>query len=60
MVHKVALGQGFLQILRFALPISLRHGSSHSYITWGMNNKPVHGCISETHFETIYINNNNN
>jgi pimeloyl-ACP methyl ester carboxylesterase len=41
MMHKVALGQGFLQILRFALPISLRHGSSHSHITWGVNNKPV-------------------
>jgi hypothetical protein len=47
-VHSVALRQVFLRVLRFTLSISSRHGSSHSYITWGMNSRSVNTRSSAT------------
>jgi hypothetical protein len=32
----------------FSLSISLDRGSPYSYITCGVNNRPVGGCSSET------------
>jgi hypothetical protein len=41
MVDKRSLRQVFLWVLRFSLSISFHRGSPYSYITWGMNNRPV-------------------
>jgi hypothetical protein len=46
--EKVALGQVFLRVLQFSLSIIFHRGSPHSYITWGVNNRPVSGRSSET------------
>jgi hypothetical protein len=44
------------QIMGFPLLISFHHGSSCSYITRGMNNKPDGGCSSETSHPMDMIN----
>jgi hypothetical protein len=47
------------QIRGFPLSISFHYGSPCSYITWGMNNRPVGGRSSETQsqpIDTIIIN----
>jgi hypothetical protein len=47
-VDKLALGQVFSELFSFSLSVSFHHGSLYSYIIWGMNNRPVGGCSSET------------
>jgi hypothetical protein len=42
----------------FPLSILFRHGSPCSYSIWGMNNRPVGGCSSETLAHPIDRNNN--
>jgi hypothetical protein len=37
-----------VRVRSFPLLISFHHDSPCSYITWGMNNRPVGGSISET------------
>jgi hypothetical protein len=37
--------------------ISFHHGSPLSYIIWGMNNRPIRGCSSETKSHPINISN---
>jgi hypothetical protein len=44
----VALGQISFQVLLFLLSTSFHRGSPRSYITTGMNNRPVGGRSSET------------
>jgi hypothetical protein len=39
----------------FPLSTSFHHGSPCSYITWGVNNRPVGGRSSETLSDTIHI-----
>jgi hypothetical protein len=56
-VDKAALGQGFLRVLRFPLSLSFHCGSPCSYITWGMNKRPVGGRSSETSSNPIDMNN---
>jgi hypothetical protein len=48
----------FSEFLSFPLPISFHHGSQYSYIIWGINNRSVGGCSSETQCHPIDINNN--
>jgi hypothetical protein len=48
MVDRVALGQGFLRVLRFPLSTSIHHDSPYANIIWGMNNWPVGGRNFET------------
>jgi hypothetical protein len=48
----------FFEFFGFALPISLHHGSSYSYIIWGMNNRPFSCGSSETSSHSIDINKN--
>jgi hypothetical protein len=48
-VDKLELGQVFLQVLQFSLSVSFHCGSPYSYIIWGMNNRPVGGCIVSHH-----------
>jgi hypothetical protein len=45
MVDRVAVGQVFLQLLRFS-PVSII--PMYSYFTWVMNIRPFGGCSSET------------
>jgi hypothetical protein len=59
-VDKVALGQVFIRVLPILLTISFHRGCSHSYITWGMNDRPLGGSSSETQSHPIDINNMNN
>jgi hypothetical protein len=40
----------FSELLCFPLSISFHCGSPYSCITWGMNNRPIGGCSSETYF----------
>jgi hypothetical protein len=42
-VHKVALRQVYLRVIRCPPVYIIHYDSPHSYITWGMNNRPV-GC----------------
>jgi hypothetical protein len=51
-VDKVELGQVFFRLLRFPLSVSFHYGSPY----WGMNNRPVGGCISETISRLINMN----
>jgi hypothetical protein len=46
-VDRVALGQIFLQVFRVPLSVSFHHGSPYSYVTCGMNSRPI-GHMSET------------
>jgi hypothetical protein len=41
-------GTDFSEFFSFPLPISFHHGSPRSCITWGMNNRHIGGCSSET------------
>jgi hypothetical protein len=36
------------RLRNFPLPISFHHGSPYSYISWGMNSRPVGDRSSET------------
>jgi hypothetical protein len=56
-VDKVALGQVVFSSSAFP-SISFHHGSPCSYIIWGINNRPVHGCSSETSSHPAYMNSN--
>jgi hypothetical protein len=56
-VHKVALGQGFLRVLLFSPSISYHHGYPYSYTTWGMNNSPAGGRSAETSSHPIDMDN---
>jgi hypothetical protein len=38
----------FSELFGLPLSVSFHHGSPCSYIIWGMNNRPVCGCSSET------------
>jgi hypothetical protein len=58
-LHKVALGQVTILVLRVSLSMLFHRDSPCSYITWGMNNKPVGGRCSETSPYPIDMNNNN-
>jgi hypothetical protein len=42
----------------FLLSVSFHHGSSHSYIIWGMKNRPIGGYSLETWSHPIDMNNN--
>jgi hypothetical protein len=45
-----------LRVLRFYTINIFHHGSTYSYITWGMNKKPVGGRSSETQFHPTDVN----
>jgi hypothetical protein len=47
-VDTVALGQAFLQVFRFS-PVNIIHiDTPYSYVSPGMNNRPIGGDSSET------------
>jgi hypothetical protein len=58
-VDNVALWQVSVRFIRFPLSISTHRGSPYSYIIWGMNNRPVGGCSSDTLSHPTDMNDNN-
>jgi hypothetical protein len=57
LVDKVALGHIFSGFSGFLLSIQFNRGSPHSYITRGINNRPVGGRSSNTCSRPIDMNN---
>jgi hypothetical protein len=52
-------GRSFLpEFSDFTLSVSFHRGSPLSHIIWGMNNRPVTGCSSETQCHTTDMNSN--
>jgi hypothetical protein len=41
--------------ISFAILISFHHGSPCSYITWGINNRPVCGRSSQTYSHSVIV-----
>jgi hypothetical protein len=46
-MDKVALGQVFLRGLQFS-PVTVIPLAVNNHIIWGMNNRPIGACSSET------------
>jgi hypothetical protein len=49
-----------VEFLGIPLSVSFHHDSLYSHIIWGLNNRHVSGCSSDTYSRPIDTNNNNN